>query len=225
MSSKSIVTAKIENNTTPLDLERGSSEGLPAELVVGMKIRQLRGQNRLSLRVLAELSGLNINTLSLIENGKSSPSVGTLHQLARALKVPINAFFETDPVPRRVVFTSHDSRPDATLNNTRLENLGKDLAGNAVQPFVVTLEPGGGSGNRMVVHTGYEFVYCLSGKICYIIAGETYLLQAGDTVVFEAHLPHRWQNIHEGESKIILVLYPADQREEAGGRQFFVNKE
>jgi len=225
MAAKSFIAVKVENNTKPLDPGERDSESLPAELVVGMKIRQLRNQNRLPLRALAELSGLNINTLSLIENGKSSPSIGTLHQLARALKVPINAFFEIDPLPRHVVFTSHDSRPETLLNNTRLENLGKNLAGNVVQPFVVALGPGAGSGNQMVVHTGHEFVYCLSGKICYFIDGETYLLEAGDSVVFEAHLPHRWQNVCEGESKIILVLYPADQREEAGGRHFLVDKE
>ena len=225
MSSKSIVPVMNEKNTTSLDPENEGSEGLPAELIVGMKIRLLRNESHLSLRVLAELSGLNINTLSLIENGKCSPSVGTLQQLARALKVPINAFFEIDLQPRRVVFTPHNGRPETILKNTRLENLGKDFAGNVVQPFEVTLKPGAGSGVQMVVHTGNEFVYCLSGKISYIIADETYFLEPGDTVVFEAHLPHRWQNIYEGELKIILVLYPADQREETGGRHFLVDTE
>jgi len=220
LSAKSANASKFDSNITHLNLESGSYEDLPAELVVGLKIRQLRHQSQFSMRALAELSGLNINTLSLIENGKTSPSVSTLHQLARALKVPINAFFETETLPRRVVFTSQDRRPEVILSNTRLENLGKDFAENAVQPFLVTLKHGAGSGNMMVVHTGHEFVYCLSGKIFYIIDGETYQLEAGDSVVFEAHLPHRWQNTHQGESKIILVLYPADQREEAGGRHF-----
>ena len=81
------------------------------------------------------------------------------------------------------------------------------------------------SGERMIVHTGHEFVYCLSGRVLYTIDEIEYALEPGDSVVFEAHLPHRWQNIYEGESKIILVLYPLDQREETGGRHFLVDKE
>ena len=195
-------------------------ENVPTEIIVGMKIRQLRNRREFSLRTLAERSGLNINTLSLVENGKSSPSVGTLQQLARALEVPMTAFFESEPVSKRVVFTGHNCRPEATFNNAHMQNLGKDLADNAVQPFVVTLEPEAGSGERMIVHTGHEFVYCLSGRILYIIDEIEYSIEPGDSVVFEAHLPHQWKNINEKQSQILLILYPADQREEPGGRHF-----
>ena len=190
------------------------------EMVVGLKIRALRNEKGFSLKILAEKSGLNINTLSLIENSKSSPSVSTLQQLAQALAVPITAFFESEPLVKQVVFTSCDLRPGATFSNAFMQNLGKDLKGNAVQPFIVTLQPGAGSGEQMIVHTGHEFVYCLTGKVLYKIENETYTLNTGDSLVFEAHLPHRWQNTSAGESQIILVLYPADQREEPGGRHF-----
>ena len=46
-----------------------------ADLLVGQRLKDLRTKNGFSLRALADSSGLNINTLSLIENGKSSPSV------------------------------------------------------------------------------------------------------------------------------------------------------
>lgn len=194
----------------------------PAEVWVGFKLNQIRNQQGLSLRSLASLSGLNINTLSLIENGKSSPSVSTLQQLARALNVPISAFFESEPAANRVVFTRHHQRPSAIFNHTQLENLGKDLAGNTVQPFVVTLAPGSDSGERMIVHTGHEFVYCLSGSVLYTIDEKVYPLEAGDSVVFESHLPHCWKNNRNAESQIILVIVPADQHEEPGGRHFSI---
>jgi len=203
--------------------EGPSSEELPAEVLVGMKLRELRNQRRLSLRALAERSGLNINTLSLVENGKISPSVSTLQQLARALDVPIAVFFETEPVSRQVVFSPGQGRPEVVMNKAHLGNLGKDLAGHAVQPFVVTLDPGSCSGDEMVVHTGHEFVYCLSGEIMYQIEDAQYQLHPGDSLVFEAHLRHRWQNVFLGESQIILVFYPADQRDEPGDRHFQTN--
>lgn len=205
-----------------VDSDDNQTEPVHAELLVGTKLRYWRNQRGLSLRMLAERSGLNINTLSLVENGKSSPSVSTLQQLALALDVPITSFFESEPREKQVVFTSHENRPVAMFDDARMCNLGKDLTGNAIQPFVVTLASGGGSGEKMIVHTGYEFVYCLSGKVLYNIDGEIFRLKQGDSVVFESHLPHCWQNDNEGESQIILVISPTDQREAPGGRHFIV---
>lgn len=59
---------------------------------VGRRLQELRQAQGLSQRVLAEMSGLNFNTLSLIENEKTSPNVSTLQQLAEALNVPVMAF-------------------------------------------------------------------------------------------------------------------------------------
>ena len=83
---------------SPAAADRPSPSSLtPAEFLVAKRLRELRTQRGYSLRALADRSGLNINTLSLIENGKTSASVSTLQQLARALAVPITAFFEEEP--------------------------------------------------------------------------------------------------------------------------------
>lgn len=207
-------------------MENSELEGFeqaPAELVVGQNLRAIRGKRGLSLRSLAELSGLNVNTLSLVENGKSSPSVGTLQQLALALDVPITTFFETEQIERRTVYTPSNKRPVAAFGSTQMENLGKDLIGKKVQPFVVTLQQGMGSGDRMIVHTGHEFVYCLEGCIHYQIENDEFLLQAGDSLLFEAQQPHCWENREKEQAKILLILYPTDEREEPGGRHFSLN--
>lgn len=190
------------------------------EILVGQKLRELRLNQGLSLRALAELSGLNVNTLSLVENAKSSPSVSTLQQMAQALKVPIAAFFESEPQEQKVVFTPANLRPQTNFGSTRLENLGKDLAGSRVQPFIVVLQPGMGSGDKEIVHTGHEFVYCLDGCIRYQVQDEEFYLNPGDSLLFEAHLPHTWENCEDIATRILLVMYPTDEREEPGGRHF-----
>jgi predicted Fe-Mo cluster-binding NifX family protein/quercetin dioxygenase-like cupin family protein/DNA-binding XRE family transcriptional regulator len=191
-----------------------------AEVSVGKRLKDIRSRRGFSLRALSDRSGLNVNTLSLIETGKSSPSVSTLQQLALALEVPITTFFESAPSVKRVVFTPSEHRPKANFGSTRMDNLGKDLIGNVVQPFVVTLKPGMGSGERMIVHTGHEFVYCLTGCMRYQIEEQEYTLNQGDSLVFEAHLPHCWENIGLNDTQILLILYPSDKREEPGGRHF-----
>lgn len=191
-----------------------------AEVLVGRKLRDLRASLGFSLRALADKSGLNVNTLSLIENGKSSPSVSTLQQLALALNVPMTAFFESDPVKKSIVFTPADQRPQASIGSTRMQNLAKDLSGNNLQPFLIELEPGMGSGRQMIVHSGFEFVFCLDGSIHYRINEDDFHLATGDSLVFEAHLPHCWENNGSEKARLLLVLNPSDVREKEGGRHF-----
>jgi transcriptional regulator with XRE-family HTH domain len=142
-----------------------SSRQPSADYLVGKQLKNLRLRRGFSLRTLAEHSDLNVNALGLIEKGKSSPSVSTLQQLALALRAPITAFFESEPVEKHVVFTPADQRPTQTFGSTEMQNLGQDLAGNGVQPFIVTLQPNMGSGDYMIVHTGFKSIYCLCGTI------------------------------------------------------------
>jgi len=200
--------------------DKNSPDSTSADILVGQRLKDLRTRSGFSLRALADRSGLNINTLSLIENGKSSPSVSTLQQLALALEVPITDFFESEPQQKNVIFTRADHRPTQTFGSTQMQNLGKDLADNAVQPFVVTISPGMGSGDSRIVHTGFEFVFCLSGSLHYCLDQKEFDLSEGDSLLFEAHFPHCWENRGENPSQILLILYPSDEREKPGGQHF-----
>jgi len=180
---------------------------------VGRRLHELRAERDLSIRALAEKSGLAINTLSLIENNKTSPSVSTLQQVAAALDVPIMAFFETDTPPARIVYTKAGSRPGADFAHGTLADLGVGMADRVVQPFIIKLEPNRGSGANPIVHTGHEFVYCLQGRIVYTIEDRTYLLEPGDSLLFESHLPHRWENVDAEPAQAILILCTSDERD------------
>jgi transcriptional regulator with XRE-family HTH domain len=190
------------------------------EVDVGRALRRLRDERHLSIRALAEKSGLAVNTLSLIENGKSSPSVSTLQLLAQGLQVPIAAFFETGEPKREVVHLTAGQRPRATFAGGLMEDLGAGLADRRIQPFVVTLEAQADSGSHPIVHTGDEFVLCLAGRIAYLVEGHTYVLESGDSLIFAAHLPHRWRNADATPSQALLVLCPSDARDRPTERHF-----
>lgn len=183
------------------------------DIDVGQNLRQLRSERELSLRALAEVSELNINTLSLIEHGKISPSVSTLQKLALALSVPVAAFFEIGAEKKNIIYQKTDHRPRAIFAHGTLEDLGTELAGRWAEPFIVTLEPGADSGEAPILHTGLELVYCLEGSIVYIIELQQYILDPGDSLLFEARLPHRWQNAGTALARFLLVLCPADERD------------
>jgi transcriptional regulator with XRE-family HTH domain len=183
-------------------------ENPAAEIDVGRRLRELRTESGFSLRALAELSSLNVNTLSLIENGKTSPSVSTLQQLAGALGVPIAAFFVPQVTKSSTAFLKVDQRQRVAFSRGTLEDLGGGLTLGGGQPFVVNLEPNADSGSTPIVHTGHEFVFC---RLQYTVEDQVFLLDPGDSLLFEAHLPHRWQNVGETPSRSLLLLCPADE--------------
>ena len=192
----------------------------PPSIDVGRNLRDLRAERELSIRSLAVLSGLNVNTLSMIENGKSSPSVSTLQQLASALTVPITDFFETDMIKNNVSYQKAGQRLQAAFAHGTLADLGAGLTLHGGQPLLVTLEPKANSGPTPIVHTGHEFVFCLEGRLSYTIEDHIYILNPGDSLLFEAHLPHFWQNVGESTSQSLLIMCPADESDHPTERHF-----
>lgn len=190
------------------------------EADVGRRLREIRMVRGLSIRALAEKSGLNFNTLSLIENHKTSPSVSTLQQIATALGVPITAFFETETPHKSIVYQRAGENQVIAITHGTLTDLGAGFTRPGLEPFVVTLEPQADSGEKTIVHTGLEFVYCLAGCIGYDVDGQGFTLEPGDSLFFEAHLPHRWRNVGEIPSRSILLLCPADEHDRPDERHF-----
>lgn len=173
---------------------------------VGQRLRTLREQQGLSLRALAEQCGLSMNAISLIERGENSPTVSSLHQLAMALGVSINTFFE-DEQEQAVVFVQPHTRLQSVTNGVLLESLGIGLRQQHLEPFLITVEPGAGNFDQAVTHLGEEFVYCLSGEIEYFIGDRRYVLEAGSSLLFEASLSHCFRNSGSTPAQLIMLFY------------------
>lgn len=180
------------------------------EINIGRRLQELRAMQGLSIRGLADISGLNFNTLSLIENEKTSPNVSTLQQLAMALQVPITAFFEVSTIYRDVVFQKFGQRSHTLFPHGELEDLGGGLALGEATPLLMTSKPNSNSGPDAIVHTGQEFVYCLQGNIIYWVGQDEYTLEPGDSLIFQAHIPHRWENRSDAPFRSILIICPSD---------------
>jgi len=187
------------------------SESKPPD--VGSQVRALRKQRGLSMRALAELCELSPNTISLIERGATLPNVATLHRLAMALGVPITAFFDEGEEKVQVLLTPADKRPRTGSASVLLESIGSGLTDQSLEPFVVTLRPGACGDDQVMVHEGHELVFCLSGKVEYEVAGQTYQLGVGDALLFEARLPHRWCNPTPKPTVFLLVFETAVREE------------
>jgi transcriptional regulator with XRE-family HTH domain len=187
---------------------------------LGEKLRQLRGERNISQRDLAKIAGLSPNSVSLIERDETSPSVATLQSLASALNIRMSYFFEEE-TPSSVLLIKSGGRPKVESNGVIIEGMGKTLPFQELEPFAITLEPKAGiGGERQVVHSGHEFVYCLQGKVEYVIDGKVYLMETGDILIFEATLPHLWRNPFDADAKFILVLQTPNASREPVQKHF-----
>jgi len=180
---------------------------------VGQQLRAMRKARRLSIRSLAEISGLSVNTLSLIENGKTSPSVNTLSQLAQSLNVPIPAFFEIKH-KKQIAYQKAGERKQIVFAQGQLESLSEGMPRMGSEPFITRLEPSANSGAAPVIYGGRQFIYCLEGHITYVVEGEAYPLAPGDSLIFDAYTPHSWKNTAATSSRALLVLCPENAAEE-----------
>ena len=180
---------------------------------VGGRLKELRIERGKSMRSLARASGLSTNALSMIERGRTSPSVSTLYKLADALGVPITAFFRLEPPKQKIVFRQAAARKRVAFPKGLWEGLGGEAFVGHIEPFMLTLEPGGGSGPFGMLHSGSEFVLCLKGEIEYTIEDEKFTLQPGDSLIFAANLRHTWRNLIDCPSTAIIVLADFEQGE------------
>jgi len=183
---------------------------------VGQLLRQLREERGISIRELSRLSGLSANALSMIERGRTSPSVSTLYRLTDALNVPITALFRQDQNQEAIVYRSVSDRTHVPFPLGLWEGLGGEAFVGRMQPFMLTLESGAESGKEKIMHTGHEFVMCLRGKLEYEVEGKLYNLDAGDSLLFAARLSHRWRNPGNTVTNALIVLSGFEDYEKPG---------
>ena len=177
---------------------------------VGERVRLLREERELSMRALATKAQISANALSNIERGQTSPAVSTMYKLADALKVPITALFQDEPSGQEIVFRKAAERTRLPFTRGLWEDLGGEVFVGRVEPFMLTLESGASSGRFTMEHTGHEFVLCLRGQLEYQVQNQSFLLEPGDSLLFAAHLKHRWRNPGNTVTNAVFVLFGFD---------------
>jgi quercetin dioxygenase-like cupin family protein len=161
------------------------------------------------MQALAERSGLSVNAIGRVERGESSPTVSSLHRCARALGVPLTAFFETQP-ERATVLVRRSGRPRSEGDGVLIESLGAGLEGQSLGPFLMTVLPRATS-ERAISHDGEEFVYCMEGDLEYQVGDTWHRLEAGDSMLFRASQPHAFRNAGPDRAVLLLVVQASNE--------------
>src|SRR6476646_792268 len=125
------------------------------ELDLGARIRTLRLARGATLRELAAQAGATESFLSQVERGVASPSIASVHRIARALDLSIAQLFAEEGDTGRVV--RREARRRVTYKGLRAvdEFLTSNMSGR-LQVIMSTIEPGGGTGADPYTHDSDE---------------------------------------------------------------------
>ena len=179
-------------------------------VIIGKRIRELRFEKRLTLRSLAEISGISPSMLSLLERGKSAPSIGSLVLIATALDAQMNdLLLEKNENNEQIVSYSNNQKVYSTSSGVTRRilkherNLGVELAINQYSA-------GTHSNSEPKGHNGYEFGVVLEGNLELQLENSHYKLSKGDAISYDSRIPHKILNSSQNNAKALWVNLKVD---------------
>jgi len=188
-----------------------TGEDIMVKKLIGKKLKATRLRNDMTIQELGERAKVSSNMISRIERGLTIPSVEILMKLAGAFGMSIDYFVEDAARGTTVVHTRRDEGQPIFFfeDKHQIISLTQGIRDPSFAVFYDTLEQDCSSGEGGMVHTGEEFALVLSGRMEFVIEEQSYRLEEGDSLTFKASLPHRWRNLHDGQTKVMWVVSPA----------------
>ncbi|HHW14858.1 MAG TPA: cupin domain-containing protein [Firmicutes bacterium] len=188
---------------------------------VGKHVRRERLKYGLSLNDLARETDISASFLSLLENGKVTPSLKVLDKLAKFFSINIAALVaEDDEEDEDQIFVfRRDDQIRVSSRNERTLRFLLPKVGLGIEPVLVTLRPRVTS-TPLTQHPGYEFGYVLEG-VLQIQVGEKepVTVHQGDSVIYQSSYPHRLLNPGDKTAKGLWIGLPYAQGIHFTGRR------
>ena len=169
---------------------------------VGQRIRAQRKKKGLSLEAMAKEVGVSLITLQRIETGKTSPSVALLSEIAQYLDKSILSFITDNRKTLNVVRKKDQQRISSTGLKVRLVGPRNMIQENISVSYGV-LEKDESIGSH--TNAGIEFAYILEGKCELKMGEESVILEAGDSVAYNARVEHEVIGIEKHRFLAIFV--------------------
>jgi transcriptional regulator with XRE-family HTH domain len=186
-----------------------------AIVAVGPRVRALREAEGLSLRDLAERSGVSAPMLSQVERGETSPTLQVAARIASGLQLRLSQLLRLDEGGASVTIVRPGERRAGGAGGHRYEVLTPPQPGQRSEVSRHVLAPGaatGGPGDPPMHEAGArETAVVERGTVQLLIDGAQHPLAAGDTVTFDADLPHHFEN-HGKEEAVLLAIVSAGLR-------------
>ena len=194
----------------------------PVEQVIGERISELRARLGMTLDQLSGLTGFTKGYLSKIENSKKVPPIGSLSRIARALRTDITQLLQAAAPQKNdrgfCVVRAAERRPvmrGGSAFGYDYVSLADAKSDKKMEPFLFTF-PSEIDKYVFFEHEGEEFLFVLSGKVEWQAGSNKLILEPGDSIYFNARLPHRGRSLGGEASALVVVYSPAPAEPPAG---------
>lgn len=183
----------------------------PRIATLGPRVRALREAMDLSLRDLSERSGVSAPMLSQVERGETSPTLQVAARIAAGLDLRLSQLLRLDEDGEvSIVRAGERRRGGSDARGHRYDILTPPLPGQRAEVSRHVLAPGaatGGPGDPPRHEPGSrETVVVERGPLVLVCDGDRHELGEGDTVTFDADLPHHFENPGQDEAAFLAVL-------------------
>ncbi len=180
------------------------------DLLVGLAVKSERAASGMTLAELSQRSGVSTAMISKIERGQVSASLATLNAIAAAVGVPIINFFAQTVELGEVSFVRAGQgitvrRAGSTYGHS-YRQLGRvDTSAQQFESYLITLEAPV-TGTPIFQHGGIELMHFLEGAMTYRVGESTFELAPGDTLSFEANVPHGPVEVRSSRAVFLTVI-------------------
>lgn len=179
---------------------------------VGSRVREIRKSKKITLVELSKTTGIAQATLSRIETENMIGTVESHRKIAEALGLSLAELYA--PLDRRYEEILHSKKetPRKVVHQGRscqMELLTQEVTKKKITPLLVTLNGNGKTGTEQNERGVEKFVWVLDGEVEVGIEKENYPLKNGESLYFDASLPHRFANPKTKTAKLFVAVSPS----------------
>ncbi len=179
-------------------------------LQIGQQVQRLRKLKKISLTELATTSGVQIATLSRIENGKMTGTVESHIQIAQSLGVDITELYQTLRPEDAVPVTPKDRLEVISAPNDKVatELLTRQSASKKMLPSLIRIHGKSSTTTDKGIPGSEKFIFILDGTIVVHIGDQAIKLTEKSSLYFSAAQPHSFENPLSATAKILCITTP-----------------
>lgn len=170
----------------------------------GKRLMLLRRRQKMSLKSLANETGLAAQYLSQMEKGEVIPPVSVILQVSKALEIDSSILLKEEK--KKVGKKSAEDYQKRTEAYT-YQTLTPDAQNKHLKAFKVFIDPRSEHKGVSYQHLGEEFIYVMKGKIEVMVGENRNTLDPGTSLHFNSSIVHRLRNLSNVKAELIVVLY------------------
>jgi len=180
-------------------------------LKIGKRLKALRKAGKVTLQELSKKSGVQIATLSRMENNIMTGTLESHINICKVLRISLSEFYrELEEEGKTISLSKKNDAAQSFVHSRKAttEMLTPKIMGKKMMPLLIKIQKGGET-HREENKVGTEkFIYVLEGRARIRIGKEEYNLSAGDSIYFDASLPHVFHNVGKTEARVLCAQTP-----------------